>query len=96
MLGNVQSFEQGRKQAPMLGKLLWFNEDKNYGFIRTEEGERLYVHRDGFLPGEAPVGRCAGLAVSFEVYENGEERAAVAVTLVPEAQHGRARRRHSH
>ncbi len=80
----------------MLGKMLWFNEEKNHGFIRTEEGERLYVDREGFLPGQAPVGRCAGLDVSFDVHENGDERFAVGVTLVPEPDRRRARRRHSH
>ncbi len=72
----------------MLGKMLWFNEEKNHGFIRTEEGERLYVDREGFLPGQAPVGRCAGLDVSFDVHENGDD--------VPEPDRRRARRRHSH
>ena len=42
------------------GKMLFFNEEKDYGFIRTAEGERIAVNRAGFLPGEAPVGRCAG------------------------------------
>ena len=41
----------------MQGKMLWFNEQKEHGFILTDEGERLYVHRDGFSPGEVPVGR---------------------------------------
>ena len=39
----------------MQGKMLWFNEQKEHGFILTDEGERLYVHRDGFLPGQPPV-----------------------------------------
>ena len=45
------------------GTMLWFDEAKDFGFILTEEGERISVHRSGFLPGEAPVGRCARRAV---------------------------------
>jgi cold shock CspA family protein len=74
------------------GKMLWFDERRDHGFIFTDDGERLYVHRDGFVDG-APVGRCAGLPVRLEIGERDGERAAVNVTLLPEAQHGRARRR---
>jgi len=41
------------------GTMLWFDEANDFGFILTEEGERISVHRSGFLPGETPVGRCA-------------------------------------
>jgi hypothetical protein len=34
------------------GRMLWFDEATGFGFILTEEGERIYVHRSGFLPGE--------------------------------------------
>src|SRR5438477_353305 len=50
----------------MRGKMLWFNAVKGFGYIRTEEDERLYVHRTGFEPGQLPVGRCAEKQVSFE------------------------------
>jgi cold shock CspA family protein len=53
----------------MRGEMLFFNDTKSFGFIRTEEGERLYVHRDGFLPGKPPEGRCAGKKVTFERQE---------------------------
>jgi cold shock CspA family protein len=79
----------------VLGEMIFFNEEQGRGFIRTEEGERLYVDRAGFLPGEAPRGRCAGLKVDFaRAAAAGEhEFAAVEVTLVPEFVGGRARRR---
>ena len=80
----------------MHGTMLWFNEVKDHGFIATEEGERLYVDGGGFVPGEKPVGRCAGKPVSFEV-EEGEadgERRAVGVRLVAVTDQPRARRRH--
>ena len=78
----------------MQGKMLWFNEVKNHGFISTEEGERLYVNRQGFA-GKAPVGRCAGLAVTFEIGEADGQRAAVDVTPVPDTVQRRARSRRS-
>ena len=77
----------------MNGKMLWFDEAKDYGFIRTEHEERLYVDRDGFIGKAAPVGRCAGLAVTLTVSERDGQRIAVDVSLLPEEIHGRARRR---
>ena len=29
----------------MEGSMLWFNVDKGYGYIQTDEDERLYVDR---------------------------------------------------
>ncbi len=86
----------------MRGEMLFFNDTKSFGFIRTEEGERLYVHRDGFLPGTPPEGRCAGKKVTFERQEvegaalEGEYlHQAVGVTMLEESLGGRARLRRS-
>lgn len=79
----------------MNGCMLWFHDVKGYGFIRTDDGERLYVERDGFLNGDAPVGRCAGLPVRLSVEEHGGRRVAVNVALVSEEAPRRARRRTS-
>ena len=66
----------------MLGTIIWFNVDKGHGFIRTENEERLYVAKDGFLPGEEPTERVAGRAVKFErITVEGDVR-AVEVTFV--------------
>lgn len=73
--------------------MLWFNEVKNLGVIVTEDGQ-LPVHGDDFLPGQAPVGRCKGLVVSFTVAEDAAERRAVGVSVVPEFVGNRARPRH--
>ena len=81
--------------AAVNGTMLWFDEAKDYGFIRTEHGERLYVDRDGFVERAAPVGRCAGLPVRLTVSEQDGGRSAVDVSLVPDEPHGRARRRRS-
>jgi cold shock CspA family protein len=79
----------------MRGELLWFNETKGFGFIRTEEDERLFVGRSGFVPGHVPVGSCAGTKVSFERVDGAREgdAQAVDVSVVEDAAGGRARRR---
>ncbi len=79
----------------MQGAMLWFNEVKDFGFIRTEEGERLAVSGTGFAGGARPKGRCAGAEVSFEVTELADGRTAEGVVFVPEVAARRARRRHS-
>jgi cold shock CspA family protein len=78
----------------MRGTMLWFNQEKNHGFISTEEGERLYVHSEGFEQGQKPESPCAGTPVDFQVYGNGDGRKAVGVTLVEQIAPRRARRRH--
>ena len=81
----------------MRGELLWFNETKNFGFIRTEDDERLYVHRDGFAHGQAPVGRCAGVKVTFERLDTGgvdDGPQAIDVAVPDDVPARRARRRH--
>ena len=72
--------------------MLWFNEVKNLGVIEIEGGQ-LPVHGDDFLPGQAPVGRCKGLAVSFLVAGDDLERKAVQVSVVPDVIGNRARHR---
>ena len=79
----------------MRGTMLWFNEAKAHGFILSEEGERIYVHRDDFLPGEVPVGRCATRPVLFKILERDEQRIAVNVSMEEEQASQRARRRGS-
>jgi cold shock CspA family protein len=77
----------------MQGTMLWFNADKGYGFIQTEEDERLYVARSGFRADQEPQPRCKGLEVSFhrEVAE-GDIR-AVDVSFVSRDEPRRARLR---
>jgi hypothetical protein len=75
--------------------MLWFDEAKHYGFVLSDDGERLRVERDGFVDGAAPVGRCARRPVKLSVRERDGERIAVEVSLVPEESPRRARRRSS-
>jgi hypothetical protein len=73
--------------------MLSFNEAKDFGFILTEEGERISVHPSGFLPGEAPVGRGPRRAVRLTATVQNGKRVAVDVSMAPEVALGRARRR---
>jgi hypothetical protein len=79
--------------AMVNGTMLWFDEAKDYGFIRTDEGERLYVDRAGFVARAAPVGRCARKPVQLTVSERDGARIAIEVSLIPEEPQRRARRR---
>jgi cold shock CspA family protein len=92
-LSFLQASTSNERLNTMQGKMLWFNEEKEHGFILTDEGERLYVHRDGFSPGEVPVGRCAHLVVPFEVVEENGERKAAGVSAISKDPSPRARRR---
>ena len=77
----------------MRGKMIWFNEKKDLGFILTDEGERLSVLGPAFADGKRPEGRCAQAIVDFVINETGEERQAQNVVLVEEDAPRRARLR---
>jgi cold shock protein len=77
----------------MLGTMLWFNVEKGYGFIHTEDDERLWVADSGFLPGHEPAPRCRGQRVTFDRHVAAGEPRAVNVSLVTDAQPRRARPR---
>jgi hypothetical protein len=61
--------------------MLWFDEAGDYGFIFAEDGERLYVDRDGFVERAAPVGRCARLPVRLSASELDGTRVGLACLL---------------
>jgi hypothetical protein len=69
----------------MRGKMLWFNEAKDLGFIMTDDGERLAVLGAGFARGNRPKGRCAHQDVTFEISENGATRHAEHVRVERDA-----------
>ena len=74
--------------------MLWFNRDKGYGFIRTDDGERLYVAASGFVLGETPVGRCKGQQVAFDRLAVEGDTRATGVHFVTGIDPPRARLRH--
>jgi hypothetical protein len=73
----------------MRGTMLWFNESKGVGVLRTTHGDRIEVAGSAFLPGEEPVGRCGGKLVEFE----GHEGAVAGISFVEDSSPKRARRR---
>lgn len=77
----------------MQGTMLWFNVDKGYGFIHTEQDERLYVARSGFAAGHEPEPRCKGRHVSFDRETGVDDPRAVNVSFVVPDEPRRARLR---
>jgi hypothetical protein len=72
------------------GTMLWFNETKDLGALRTEDGELFDVPGAAFSPGEKPVGRCVGRPVEFDTSGG----VVSSVEFVPEPNPRRARLRH--
>ena len=60
------------------GKVKWFNAEKGYGFITTDEGKEVYVHYSA-IQTEGFKTLDDGEAVSFEVVQSdrGEQAANV-------------------
>lgn len=68
------------------GTVKWFNEQKGFGFITTQEGQDVFVHfsaiqRDGFKPLRE------GLQVSFEFEEGARGQVAANVQVIDEPLH---------
>ncbi len=63
----------------MQGKVKWFNPDKGYGFIETEEGGDVFVHFSA-IQSEGFKTLDEGQSVEFEVVEG--NRGAQAANVV--------------
>jgi hypothetical protein len=71
------------------GTMLWFNEVKDLGALRTDEGTRIEVPGEAFSAGEKPRGRCAGLEIEFQVLSS----EISGISFVPVVAPRRARKR---
>ena len=54
----------------MLGRMRWFNETRGDGMIESEDGEAYQVLAADFVTAP-PVGRCAGIEVTFRADDPG-------------------------
>lgn len=64
----------------MKGTVKWFNNQKGYGFITTEDGKDVFVHYSG-LTGSGFKTLEEGTAVSFDLTENDRGEQAVNVAI---------------
>lgn len=63
----------------MIGKVKWFNAQKGYGFIITEEGNDVFVHYSGVIS-EGYKSLQEGEDVQFELTKGKNGDQAVNVT----------------
>ena len=63
----------------MLGKVKWFNSEKGYGFITTEEGKDIFVHFSA-IQTEGFKALAEGDQVKFDVTDS--DRGDTAVNVV--------------
>ena len=65
----------------MQGKVKWFNPDKGYGFIETEEGNDVFVHFSA-IQSEGFKTLDEGQAVEFDVVEGERGKQASNVVAI--------------
>lgn len=73
------------------GTMLWFNEVKDLGALRTDDGIRIEVPGEAFSAGEKPRGRCGGREIEFQVLT--DQITGIAFVPVVPARRARIRRR---
>lgn len=61
------------------GTVKWFNAEKGYGFIQSEEGEDVFVHFSA-IQGDGYKSLDEGAAVEFEVIDGAKGPQAANVT----------------
>ena len=63
----------------------WFSDIKNFGFITTENGDDLFLHRNGLInPQGSPPSLLTGDKVSYEITIHQGRECAVDVERIPE------------
>jgi len=63
----------------MKGTVKWYDAEKGYGFILTEEGNDLFVHRSGIAAGTRPLD--TDDKVEFEISDGPKGQVAVNVVI---------------
>lgn len=62
------------------GKVRWFDSEKGYGFLTTDDGEDVFVHLRALPPGTASVRQ--GMRVDFSVAESHKGKQALSVKIL--------------
>ena len=65
----------------MIGQVKWFNNQKGYGFINSEDGKEVFVHFSGIATAGFKS-LSEGQRVEFEIANGAKGEQAVNVTIV--------------
>lgn len=68
----------------MRGKIKWFDAQKGYGFITTDDGKEVFLHFSSIKKGRTYIGLDKEDTVEFEMGSNKKGPQAVNVNLVEE------------
>lgn len=77
--------DQAMSSGQGTGMVKWYNPEKAYGFITTEEGKDLFVHRNSIADGRPWLIDGQGVEFSLRQGQKGPEAADVRVTQDVEA-----------
>jgi len=69
-------------EAPSIGRIVRLFQDRSYGFLETESGEEVYVHRNSVIDGGFDVLK-AGDRVRYVVDPEEGEQGVQASTVMP-------------
>ena len=64
------------------GKVKWFNSQKGFGFIESEEGQDVFVHHTGIIKNGGFAELKEGDVVTFEIQDTDKGKKAINVKLV--------------